>query len=129
MFGFTKLVVNDLEKSADFYKAVVGLTEQQRVEEDIAGRKISEIIFEPPFQGAATFVLLKFADRVAPVNEEVILGFITGSADDFITQAVANGGKLLQAAKDMPTYGVRVGFVTDNEGHMIEVVELLPPPD
>ena len=125
MFGFTKLQVDDLEKTADFYKAVCGLTEQQRVQSSITGRAISEIIFNPPYQGAATFVLLKFLDAPKPTNDEVILGFITEDVDAFMQRVEAAGGTVQTAPVPDPEHGVKVGFCTDVEGHLIEVVELL----
>ena len=126
-FGFTKLLVADLEAAATFYKAVCGLEELARVDDEIAGRKISEILFKPPYQGAATFVLLTFLDAPKPSKDEVIVGFITDSTDAFVERTLANGGRLVQEARDMPAHGVRVAFVTDPEGHLIEVAQMLTP--
>ena len=125
MLSFTKLLVNDLEKTAAFYKAVAGISEQHRVQSSIAGRTISEIIFEPPYQGAASFILLKFLDAPKPTNDEVILGFVTDDVDAFVERSEANGGTVVEAPIDQPQHGVRVAFVTDVEGHLIEVVQLL----
>jgi predicted enzyme related to lactoylglutathione lyase len=124
-FGFTKLLVHDLEAAAAFYKAVAGLSEMARVDAEIGGRKISEIIFNASGQGAATFVLLKFLDAPKPTNDEVILGFQTEDVEAFVARAVANGGAVVEKPHDNPAHGVRVGFVTDCEGHLIEVVQLL----
>ena len=44
-FMFTKLLVNDLEKSAAFYSTVIGLIEMNRMEAEITGRKITEIVY------------------------------------------------------------------------------------
>jgi lactoylglutathione lyase len=125
MFGFTKLLVNDLEATAEFYKAVCGLTETARVDAKIGGRPISEILFAPAYQGAATFVLLKFLDAPKPTNDEVILGFSTEDLEAFVERAKAAGGAVVEAPYDNPEHGVRVAFVTDVEGHLIEVVQLL----
>ena len=124
-FGFTKLLVDDLEKTAAFYKSVCGLVETARVEATIGEREISEILFAPAYQGAATFVLLKFVSAPRPTNDEVILGFITDDVAAFVERAKAAGGSLVQAPYDNVEHGVKVGFVTDVEGHLIEVVQLL----
>jgi lactoylglutathione lyase len=124
-FGFTKLLVDDLEATAAFYKSVCGLTETGRVDAVIAGRKISEILFAPTNQGGATFVLLKFLDAPKPTNDEVILGFMTEDLDAFVERVKAAGGGVSEAPHDTPEHGVRVAFVTDVEGHLIEVVQLL----
>ncbi|WP_257459192.1 VOC family protein [Archangium lipolyticum] len=124
-FGFTKLLVNDLEASAAFYTSVCGLAETGRVEASIAGRNIREILFAPAHEGSATFVLLKFLDAPKPANDEVILGFMTDDVDAFVERAKAAGGAVAQPAYSAVEHGVKVAFVTDVEGHLIEVVQLL----
>ena len=69
--------------------------------------------------------MLKFADQASPVSNEVIVGFQTADVDAFVERALQAGGKLVDPVKDLPEHGVRVGFVSDIEGHLIEVVELL----
>lgn len=124
-FGFTKLLVEDLDKTADFYKAVCGLTETARVDAVIGGRNISEILFAPTAEAAATFVLLKFLDAPKPTNDEVILGFQTGDIDAFVERTLAAGGAVVDPVWDNPEHGVKVAFVTDCEGHLIEVVQMI----
>jgi lactoylglutathione lyase len=124
-FSFTKLLVEDLEKTADFYKSVCGLVETGRVDAKIGGRPISEILFAPTEGGTATLVLLKFLDSPKPTNDEVILGFITDDLDAYVERATTAGGTVVDPPKSQPEHGVKVAFVTDVEGHLIEVVELL----
>lgn len=124
-FSFSKLLVNDLEKTAAFYKDVCGLTELARVESEIAGRGIKEIMFNATGVGAATFVLLKFVDTTKAYSDEVITGFVTENLEAFVERALKAGGKLVQAIKNMPEHGVRVAFVADIEGHLLEVVQML----
>lgn len=124
-FGFTKLLVHDLERTATFYKAVCGVTELARVESKIAGRPISEIMFNATGQGAATFVLLKFEGAPKPTNDEVIIGFVTPDLEAFIGRVKAAGGSVEEDLKSMPEHGVKVAFLRDVEGHLLEVVELL----
>ena len=126
-FGFTKLLVDDLEGVATFYKSVCELTELYRVESEIGGRKIREILFDVTGAGAATFVLLKFEGAPKPTNDEVILGFITPDLEAFVGRVLAAGGSVLQEIRSQPEHGVKVAFVKDVEGHLIEVVELLAP--
>ena len=124
-FGFTKLIVQDLEAMATFYKDVTGLEETGRVQSAVGDRKIDEILFAPSGQGGASFVLFKFLDRTAPASEEVILGFITDDLAAFVERTKAAGGTIVSDIKSQPEHGVKVAFVTDPEGHLIEVVELL----
>ena len=124
-FGFTKLIVGDLDKASAFYKGVCGLTEQARVDDKVGGRAISEIIFAPAHQGGASFVLLTYPDTPKPASGEVILGFATPDVDAFVGRVVAGGGAVVDAAVSRPDHGVRVAIVKDPEGHLIEVVQLL----
>ena len=124
-FGFTKLVVGDLEKAAAFYKSVCGFTEQARVTDSLGGRAISEILFEPATLGGHTFVLLAFLDTPKPAAGEAILGFTVTDIVGFVARVRAAGGSVVDDVKAMPAHGVRVAIVTDIEGHLIEVVELL----
>ena len=127
-FGFTKLLVADLEVSARFYKSVFGLQERGRVRSEIADRKIDEIMFEPQAPGAASFVLLHFDGVTSSSSDEVILGFITSDLSQIVTHVEGAGGTVVAPARKQPEHGVIVAFVTDNEGHLIEVVEMLPQP-
>jgi predicted enzyme related to lactoylglutathione lyase len=124
-FGFTKLVVQDLEAMATFYKAVAGLEETGRVQSAVGEREIDEILFDATGQGGGTFVLFKFLDRDAPATEEVILGFITDDLAAFVERTKAAGGSIVADIMTQVEHGVKVAFVADPEGHLLEVVELL----
>ena len=125
-FGFTKLIVADVEKMASYYTRVYGLNALHRVKAAIAGEPISEVIMGPGEQmSAESLVMLKFLDRGVPPQGEVILGFTTTDLAALLERAVAAGGKIIEQARDMPEHGVRVAFVTDPEGHLAEVVQML----
>lgn len=124
-FGFTKLVVQDLEGTAAFYKDVAGLVEMARIQDTVGDRQIDEILFNATGEGGATFVLFKFLDRDAPAQDEVILGFQTSDLEAFVERVQKAGGKVVQPIEVKEAHGVKVAFVTDPEGHLIEVVELL----
>ena len=124
-FGFTKLIVGDLEKSAAFYKSVCGVVEQARIDDVLDGRPMSEILFNPAAPGGPTFVLLTFHDAPKPAASEVILGFITPDLDAFLDRARAAGGTVVEEMGSRPELGVKVAFVRDIEGHLIEVVQML----
>ena len=124
-FGCTKLIVADLEKACAFYKSVFGLTEHNRVNAAIEGRPIGEIMFKPTAPGGATFVLLAYTDTQTPALSEAITLFITPDLAGLLQQVPGAGGRIVDAMRDMPEHGVKVAFVRDVEGHLIEVVELL----
>jgi lactoylglutathione lyase len=124
-FGFTKLIVGDLEKSAAFYKSVCGVTEQARIDGALDGRRMSEILFDPATPGGPTLVLFSFHDTPKPSGSEVILGFMTPDLDAFLDRARAAGGMVVEEMGSRPELGVKVAVVKDIEGHLIEAVELL----
>ena len=124
-FAFTKLVVADLDASAAFYADVFGLKEQRRVQDDIGGRAMEEILFEPTAPGGGMFVLLHFDDTPAPVGGSVLGGFVTDELDDVFTRAVAAGATVVESPHDAPEHGVRVGFLADPDGHLLEVCQML----
>ena len=124
-FSFTKLLVDDLDRSAAFYKSVCGLVEQMRFDSTITGRPISEITFLSTYPGGGSLTLLKFQDAPKPTNDELILGFTTSDLDAFIKRVEAAGGKVTDPIKALPEMNLRVAFVQDVEGHLIEVVQLL----
>jgi predicted enzyme related to lactoylglutathione lyase len=52
------------------------------------------------------------------------MGFITPDLAALLDRAKAAGGELARPIRDMPEHKVKVAFVKDNEGHLIEVVEM-----
>jgi lactoylglutathione lyase len=124
-FSFTKLVVDDLEKTHSFYTSVCGVVEQFRYESAIGNRQISEICYAPTAAGGGAFTLLQYIGARKPENGELILGFTTNDIDAFVTRAEAAGGRIADPIRSMPDLNLRVAFVEDCEGHLIEVVQML----
>lgn len=124
-FNFAKLVVADLDRCATFYQAVFKLEELARVEDAIAGRPIHEVMYKPTHEGAATFVLLAYKDTDQPALNEAIIGFTVTDLDSVLEAVDAQGGRLVEAIREMPHLGIRVAFAADPEGHLIEIVQML----
>jgi len=84
-FSFTKLIVDDEERMAAYYREVYGLNAIQRVqgESSAAGEPFREIIMGPgeSISPEESLVMFKFTDRPAPRDQESILGFITEDLD------------------------------------------------
>ena len=126
-FGFTKLIVHDLEKQAAFYAEAYGLHAVQRVHAEIGSEAIDEIMLSSdPNASFGSLVLLKFLSRPAARDGELILGFVTDDLDALLARVCAAGGRVHAPVKEMPEMKLRVAFATDPEGHLAELVQLVP---
>ena len=123
-FSFSKLLVDDLERTAAFYESVCGLVEHQRVEATIDGIPIREITFLPTSPGGGSLTLLKFLAAPSPHRDEMILGFTTSDIEAFVERVTSAGGRVTDPIRTLPAHRLRVAFVKDVEGHRIEVVQL-----
>lgn len=124
--SFTKLVVDDLDRMADYYCRVFDLHRLGRlkIEKGALGEPIEEIFLGPdPTAKFGSFVLFKRLERTAPRDVEVIVGFATDDLDGMLARVASAGGALLAPVKDMPELAVRVAMVRDPEGHVSELVE------
>jgi predicted enzyme related to lactoylglutathione lyase len=126
--AFTKLVVHGLEKMAAFYSEVYGLHAAHRVTgESVGGEAIDEIMMSAdPEATWSTFVLLKYLGRDPSPNGEVILGFTTDDLPALLERVTAAGGSIRAPIQDLPHLHVRVAFATDPEGHVAELVQVIP---
>jgi uncharacterized glyoxalase superfamily protein PhnB len=108
---------------ARFYADVYGFTELQRVKAEIGGEPIDEIMLARDGDHAG-LVLLQWVGRPAPANGEVILGFTTLDIEALFARAQAAGATVVDAPDVSPEAGgLLVGFLTDPEGHLTEVVQ------
>ncbi|WP_420381796.1 VOC family protein [Novosphingobium sp.] len=124
-FMFTKLIVRDLDAATAFYASVVGLVEMTRVDAAIDGRAVTEVVYMPTYPGGPMFILARFYDVVTPATAELIMGFATQDLDGFVARAEQAGGKVIEAAREIQGAGMRVAFVADTEGHVLQVTQML----
>jgi len=125
-FSFTKLVVGDLEGMSSFYQEAYGLKPFDRVKADIAGDAIDEIMLgvDSAF-GPGSVVLLQYPERPAPTPGAVILGFTTDDLDALVARVEAAGGRLHGEVRVSDAAPVRVAFLLDPEGNLVECVQVL----
>lgn len=125
-FSFTKLIVDDLERMARFYRDAYDLHAVHRVQGHIAGESIDEIMLSPDPQAPfGTIVLLKFVERATPPRGEIVLGFTTDDLPALLERVRRSGGSVHEDVREMPDLKVRVAFATDPEGHLAELVQVL----
>ncbi|SFT00011.1 VOC family protein [Saccharopolyspora flava] len=120
-YGFTKIVVNDLDAEFAFYRAVLGRVERTRYEFDT----LAEILMTSPGGTDQSLGLLHFKGKPAPTPGSSVLGFQTADIEDTVRRAEEAGGTVTEPPKEIPEVGVKVAFVQDPEGHVLELVEQL----
>ncbi|MDO8863147.1 VOC family protein [Haliea sp. E1-2-M8] len=113
--------VADLEKSAAFYRDVLGLQEQQRIsipgaEEIILGAEGSD----------GKIQLAQRDDVVPPIDHGNALWKLYLYCDDIegiCREVEACGCKVVSAPQRLEQWPVIVAFITDLDGYSIEVIE------
>lgn len=126
-FSFTKLIVSDVDHLYAFYNQVFGLVEKARVRQGEGEHELDEIIMGADTAGYSnpTLVIQRFPNRPVPAPGEATLGFVVDDVDAIVESAWAEGGSVYREAQAQPQHGVKVAFIKDSDGHLIEVVEML----
>jgi predicted enzyme related to lactoylglutathione lyase len=123
-FGFTKLVVSDLERMAQFYSDGLGMRQVQRFQGTTGTEPFDEIIMDDG-NGHALILVQYQSPSSRTVTDEVILGFVTPDITVLLSRLEAAGGNVTRQPIAVPEGGGhRVGLLGDPEGHRIEVVEV-----
>ncbi|KFG88894.1 Glyoxalase/bleomycin resistance protein/dioxygenase [Sphingobium herbicidovorans NBRC 16415] len=120
-FMFTKLVVRDLQRADNFYKAAFGLVEMHRLDAQIMGRPVSEIVYQPTYQGGPLFILAHFPDDTGVSSNEMMLGFAATDLEACVRRVEEAGGAVLDYPKALPEGVPPHAFVKDPEGHVVQL--------
>ncbi len=122
---FTKLVVENLEKSEAFYMDAYGLEGMGRAPTRFGDDPVDQSMLGR--DGRVTLVLVQYRERNAPPVGECLLGFETPDLDALLDRIRAAGGGIVVAPLETPALGIRTAFATDPEGHQAELVQLTGP--
>ena len=123
-FAATKLVVHDLEKMAPFYCDAYGFEQTGRIQAAIDGEPIDEIFLGREGAAGGSLILMKYVERPAPENGEVLLVFTTDDIEALCERVRAAGGHVEVAPYQSEVTPYKAGFTTDPEGHRSENVEI-----
>ncbi|MBF6208882.1 VOC family protein [Streptomyces gardneri] len=124
-FAFTKILVNDLPTQFAFYSSVFGRVERSRYEFDDRADPLAEIIMTSPDGSEQSLVLLHYKNAPAPTPGSAVIGFEVRGLDDVVRRAEGAGGVVTEVPRTMADVGIRVAFVEDPEGHVLELFERL----
>lgn len=119
--AYTKLIVDDLERMAVFYRNVCNLEEDFRIDSSMDGRPMTEIVFKPAAVGGSGLVIMRYLDGSRPTHGQAVLVFFTEDMDAFLTRVEQHGGELRER-REIPGQKGEVAFWNDPEGNLVEVL-------
>ena len=127
-FSFTKIVVRDVDAAQRFYCDVLGLKLVLRFQTGENEFQLDEAILSSTgaYDGGHNLIVIQYLNQPAPTPGEGIFGFTVADVDATITAVLAAGGTLHRPVRHLAEHGIKVAFVKDPEGHMLELVELAP---
>jgi len=123
-FAFTKLMVADLAAMERFYCDALGLVVRTRIAVDRPGYSIRETVLEIG-DGQTLLNLVQHLDRPCPSPGEAIVGLSVRDIEAVIELAVSAGGTVSTPVTDIPEHQLKVAFVSDPEGHMLELLQFV----
>lgn len=121
-FGFTKLVVRDLDRIEAFYRDVFGLVTLHRVGTDEHAFALDEAIMTLGDEGHR-LVVTRYRDRSAPASGAAWTGFVVEDLDATLADVILLGGQVVVTPHRNDSFGVRAAVASDPEGHLIEIIQ------
>lgn len=126
-FSFTKLVVNDLDTAERFYCAVFHLRRLHRVTSDAHQYALDEVVLShPDAPGGHALIITRYLQRPCPPPGAAWTGFVVPDIDATLSAVAAAGGKVEVPVHGNPEHDVRAAIAADPEGHLIEIIQMLP---
>lgn len=123
---FVKIVTDDPETLLAFYSRAFDFKVIQRVKSSAGTEwELEEIITHAANDAGCTLVLLKFLARPVPEPGGIVLGMRVGDIDAALKRAVDAGATVVRPLKTEAEHGVKVVFVQDPGGNLIEIIEPL----
>jgi predicted enzyme related to lactoylglutathione lyase len=125
-FGFTKLVVRDLDTIERFYCDVFGLKRVHFVSTDEHKFALDEAILTLTGKSDShALVITRYRSRTCPPAGAVWTGFSVSDIDETLEVVERNGGRIEVPVHDNPKHRVRAAIVGDPEGHLIEIIQMM----
>lgn len=128
-FGFTKLVVNDLDALERFYRDVFGMQQIHRVSTDEHKYALDEVILS--LSGARdthTLILACYRQRPCPPPGAAWTGFVVSDMAATLAAVERGGGRIEVPVHQNAEHGVLATIAADPEGHLIEIIQMIAAP-
>ena len=115
------IVVQDLDRSIDFYTTIIGMQEVQRI--DVADMSLHEVILTFPGSRGAAVVLMQFSDGVDRSYHDDGGKVVFQVADSvaLAEAARAAGHEVTREPSDYPGFGT-IAMIKDPDGRTVELV-------
>ncbi|MGE3692507.1 MAG: VOC family protein [Novosphingobium sp.] len=125
-FGFTKLVVADLDRAERFYREVFGMASLHRIVAEDHAFPLEEIVMElPGGKGGHKLLLVHYLTRPCPPPGAVWIGFSVNDLPETLLAVEAQGGRVEVPLHENAEHRVLAAIAADTEGHLIEVIQIL----
>ena len=115
------IVVQDLDKSIDFYISIIGMQEAQRI--DVPDKSLVEVVLTFPGSRGAAVLLMKFNDDEDRAYRDdggkVVLQ--VGDCVGVTEAARAAGYEVTREPGEYPGFGT-IAMVSDPDGRTVELV-------
>lgn len=123
-YAFTKIIVADLAAMEHFYCDTLGLRVQARIAVDKPGYVIRETVLVVGESGTL-LNLVQHLDRPCPAPGEAVVGLSVDDLDAVIDAATGAGGSVVTPPVDIPDHKLKIAYIADPEGHMLELLQPL----
>jgi len=123
-FALARFKVADLPGLEKFYTEALGFTVAMRVTEGEGEDELREIFLS--LGGARPqFALLHYPNRPAPPPGEAVIAFVVDDLEASVDAVEAHGGTNVTGIVAVPNHNMKLAFVTDPEGHTVELMQML----
>ncbi len=126
-FAFTKIVVADLDASEQFYSRTLGLERLAYIEFGEGPGQLQEVILAVPggASGGAQLNLVRYPNKPMSAPSETVIGFMVDDVDETVAKMSDAGARITVPVLEMPDHRLKLAYVTDIDGHIIELIQTL----
>lgn len=118
---YAKLIVDDAEALAPFYRDVLGMKEIRRIYEPEHARPHLEIYMSAG--DSEQICLMQYIGRPTPPPGEVRIAFLVESVDKAVATSQAMGGGIILPPETIEQHNFRWATISDPQGHAIELMQ------
>jgi len=126
-FTLTKIIVADIDAMEQFYIRTLGLSRIAYLEHGEGDTAFKEVILgtADASQVAAKISFVQYLAKASPTPGEAIVAFMVDDVAAVLAAMCDAGGAVAVPVQDIPEHRLKLAYVTDPEGHMVEIMQAL----